>query len=84
MIVEQFIEKLQQLPKEKSLLCQVVGTGDSINPGAWSMEFDVHDIPGTSFVQIRVSHPDLKELPSINFGSGKPYPPSCGNEASER
>lgn len=82
MIVDQLIKKLQKLPKGKSVLCQVVGSGT--NTGAWSMGFDFHDIPGSSFIQLEVKHPDLKELPPIDFGSGKSYPESTGNEASER
>lgn len=71
MRVSEFIEKLKTLPQDKSILCQVVGTEGN---GAWNMQFDIVDIPEMSWaVQLRVSHPDLKALPDINFGGGKEY-----------
>ena len=72
MIVSELIAQLQTLPPDKSILCQLVGTMGS---RAWSMEFAFLDIPKSTFVQLEVKHGDLLDLPDINFGSGKKYPP---------
>lgn len=64
----QVIEELRQLPQDKPLLCQVVDQCGN----AWNMHFDFHTVG--SFNVLRISHPDLKELPAIVFGAGQPYP----------
>lgn len=73
MLVEQAIEKLNTLSKEKSIVCQVVDEQGR----AWNMYFEILDVPNSSFIQLKVFHPDLKELPSIEFGGGEQYPPSA-------
>ncbi len=63
MKVQELIEKLQQLPQDKSIVCQVVPFDP---PGAWNMWFDVFDIQDSWMVQLRVWHPDLKKLPEFD------------------
>ena len=60
MTPKQLIEKLQQLPEDKPILCQVV---PSKGRGAWNMDFEFFDIKNSGFVQLRISHPELEVLP---------------------
>lgn len=71
MLVKQAIEKLQAMSPDKSIICQVVDAEGH----AWNMHFDFLDI-NSNLVQLEVSHPDLKVLPSIEFGGGKQHPPA--------
>ena len=68
MKINELIEKLQKLDPEKLVITQVVGTDGS----AWNMDFDFQDIQNTNFVQLRVSHPELKKMPKWN---GMKYEP---------
>lgn len=59
MTVKQLIEKLEALPKEKSVLCQVCAADGSV----WNMYFDISDVPNSSsLVVLTATHPDLKTL----------------------
>lgn len=59
MKVSELIEKLQELPQDRSVLCQVVGQ----ESGAWNMEFDVLNVEQSDWmVRLRVYHPNLKDL----------------------
>lgn len=60
MIVSELIKELEQLPQDKSVLCQVVGVD---GPEAWNMSFKVSDIETSWMVQFKVFHPNLKHLP---------------------
>ena len=62
MKVSELIEKLQGMPQDKTVLCQVVPQEP---PGAWNMQFDVADIATSWMVQLRVFHPELKKLPAL-------------------
>ena len=60
MKVSELIEKLKELPQDKSVVCQVVGQ----ESGAWNMQFEVNNITTSDWMCcIRVSHPDLIDLP---------------------
>jgi len=63
MKVKDLIEKLKELPQEKSVMCQVVGTS---NTTAWNMFFEFQDVKDSDWlVQLRVSHPTIKVLPEV-------------------
>lgn len=63
MKVSDLVERLQNLPQGKEVLCQVVGQSS----GAWNMSFDFHDVPSSWMVQLSVSHPELMDLPMHGF-----------------
>ena len=60
MKVKELIAALEDLPQDRSIICQVVGQ----DSGAWNMEFSVNNIESSDWaVHLRVSHPDLIDLP---------------------
>lgn len=59
MRVKDLIEKLQQLPPDDIVICQVVAED---GPEAWNMFWEVEKINNSKTVQLRVFHPQLKEL----------------------
>lgn len=62
MTVSDLIKKLQQLPGEKSVHCQVLGKSS----GAWNMEFDVKDVRDSWMVLLAVTHHELIHLPDYS------------------
>lgn len=70
MRTHELAKKLLEM-EDKSIICQVVGSEP--NGGVWMMAFNIHDVKDAWFAQLRVTHPDLKKLPEINFGGGEVY-----------
>jgi len=62
MTLEQLIEQLQDLPQDKSILCQLIGS-DETDDRAWNMFFEFSDVKDSSFIQLKISHPEFKTLP---------------------
>lgn len=62
MTVAELARKLESLPQDKQVVCQVVGQQE----GVWMMGYEFFDTP-YSLVQLRIEHPMLKVLPEINF-----------------
>lgn len=64
MLVSELIKKLETLPQDRSVYCQVVGK----DTGAWAMEFDIKTVESSDWmVALTVSHPNLKNLPMDDF-----------------
>lgn len=68
MNVAHLIERLQQLPPDKAVLCQVVAHDGS----AWNMHFDFRDIADAPMVHLGIHHPALQSLPSPGPGAHQP------------
>ena len=62
MRVRQLIEKLQAMPQDHEVICQVVGQDD--DSLAWNMLFDLYEVDGLSMVQLCVEHPRLRKVPT--------------------
>lgn len=58
MIVSELIKKLNEMPQDKSITCQVVAN----NGDVWNCDFDITDIKDSWMVNIKVSHPKLESL----------------------
>lgn len=63
--VAEVTQQLQRLQSDKTVLCQVVDREGK----AWNMLFEFCDVPHTSFVQLKVFHPGLAQLPQVSFDS---------------
>jgi len=62
MKVSQLMERLQELPQERTVMCQLVAEDE---PGAWNMFFEFENVDSSDWlVQLRVYHPELKRLPT--------------------
>ncbi|BAS04996.1 hypothetical protein [Ralstonia phage RSF1] len=55
------IEQMKKLPQDKHILCQVVDEKGQ----AFQMFFEFNDVPSSWMIQLRVSHPELKDLYNI-------------------
>lgn len=60
MTVDSLIKKLEGLDLSKLIIPQVIAEDGTV----WNCCLDVHDIPNSTLVQLRISHPDLKTLPN--------------------
>jgi len=54
----ELIEVLKKLPQDKSILCQVVDESGN----AFNCQFELIDIKDSWMIQLRVFHPELKDL----------------------
>jgi hypothetical protein len=64
MKVKELIEKLKILDSNKMVVSQVIAEDGT----AWNCWLEVNDIDGSSLVQIKLYHPELKTLPK-NIGN---------------
>lgn len=64
MKVKELIKELEKLPQDKTIYCQII---PSEGDGAWRMFHELHDIPDSPWVQLKIYHPELKRLPDIDF-----------------
>ena len=75
---ENLIAALLKLPADKMILCQIVAQ----NGGAWGMHFDFEDAPETSFIQLRVWHPQLLTMPIFQSDSDSVPLPQNADQAA--
>lgn len=57
----ELIEVLKKLPQDKTILCQVVDEKGQ----AFQMFYEFNDVENSWMIQLRVSHPELKDLYNI-------------------
>ena len=63
MKVSELVQKLQALPQDRDVICQVVDT----KGGAWNMYFEFNVIGNSDWlVQLRVSHPDFPDFRELS------------------
>lgn len=61
MMVPELMEILSKLPQDKSILCQLVDEKGQ----AFQLDFEFKDNPKSWMIQLRVSHPELKDIYNI-------------------
>ncbi len=61
MLVKELIDKLKEMPQDKTITCQVVAQ----NGDVWNCGFDVKDIKNSRMVNIKVSHHEITHLPNL-------------------